>query len=184
MNPRQSGGGYSILCVLDLYKCNLKRNVIAWRRCAGRHVFGIVVRRLIFCSAAAATSAPTTTAATATTTPGALARTEHLHLLGGDTQLRVLLAVFLPAVELQPALDQNGRALAEIFVRDFSRAAPERYVDKRCFIDPLVAALDAVVHSQADIRNGRSAWDVSELGVARKIADEDDAIKACHGIAF
>ena len=65
---------------------------------------------------------------------------EHLHPLADDPQLGVLLAVFFPLIELQPALDQHRRALAQVLAGDFGRAAPQRDIDERRFLDPFAAA--------------------------------------------
>src|SRR5215831_17539646 len=110
---------------------NLERNVVARRWAAGGHVLlRFVVLRLVAPSATAAATA-------ARTAPAAFARAEHLQPFADDFQLRVLLPFFFPAIELQAAFDQNGRALAEIFVCDFCSAPPERDIDKRGFVDPL-----------------------------------------------
>ena len=44
--------------------------------------------------------------------------------------------------------------------------------------------LHAIVHGQADIRHGRAAGDVAQLGVAGQIADQDDAVEAGHGYSL
>jgi len=92
----------------------------------------------------------------------------------------MFLAVFFPTIELQPAFDQHGRALAEIFIGDFGRAAPQRDIDERDLVDPLIAALHSVVHGQADVGHSRAAGDVPQLGIAGQVSDQDNAVKACH----
>jgi hypothetical protein len=158
------------------YSPELKWDIVAWRRAAsGRVLLRFIVMRLI------ATAAAATAAASAATTTGTVLSTKHLEPIGGDFQLRVLLAIFFPAIELEPAFDQNGRSFAKILVRDLGRAAPKRDVDESDLIDPLIAAFDSIVHSQADIGDGRAAGDVPQFWIAGQISDEDDSVKACHG---
>ena len=107
------------------------------RSAAGRRRACIVrIRR----TAVASPPAPPPRSAAASAAAAALARAEHLQPLADDFELRVLLAVLFPAVELEAAFDQHGRALAEVFVGDFRGAAPQRDVDERGFVDPLIAA--------------------------------------------
>src|ERR1700733_13502126 len=92
----------------------------------------------------------------------------------------MLLAILFPAIKFETTLDKQRRALARVLVHDFSSAAPECDVDERRFINPLIALFDAVVDCEPDIRNGRAAGDVTQLRIAGQIADQDNAIKACH----
>ena len=122
-------------------------------------------------------------AASAAATAAAFAA-EHLHPLADDAELVILLAVLFPAVELQPPFDQNRRALAEIFTGNFGGSAPERHVDKRRFLDPFaVGVLAPVVDGQADFGDRHAAGDVSQLRIARQVADQDHSIEAGHGEA-
>src|SRR5688500_16404232 len=108
----------------------------------------------------AATAACAAAAGTAT-----LTRPEHLQSLADDLELGVLLAVLLPAVELQPAFNQHRRALAEILVGDFGGAPPQRDVYKGCFFDPLIAALHPFIARQPDIRNRRATGYVAQFRI-------------------
>src|SRR5947208_17144033 len=120
-----------------MFVANLEGDVVVRRRAAGVRVIGFVILRLVVATATAA-PASTGTAPTSTAAAGTFFRAKHLQLVSGDFQLAVLLAVLFPAIELEPTFDQHGRAFAEILVGDFGRAAPQRDIDKRNLVDPLL----------------------------------------------
>src|SRR5678816_3247922 len=92
----------------------------------------------------------------------------------------MFLAVFFPTIKLQPAFDQHGRPSAEILVGDFGRSAPERDIDERDFVNPLIAALYSVIDGEPNVGHGCAAGDVPQLGIAGQISDQDNSVKACH----
>ena len=73
---------------------------------------------------------------------------------------------------------------AQVFVRYFRRTCPQSDIDKRRFVDPLIApsstrSLTAKVMS----RNSRPAGDIAQLGISGEIAHQDDAIITCHTLS-
>src|SRR5262245_3464442 len=117
-------------------------------------------------------------AATAST---ATAAAEHLHSLADDFEFGALLAVRFPLVELEPALNEHRRALAQIFAGHFRRPPPKRDIDKGDFLHPLAGLiLAAIVDGQSDFRNCHPALQILHLEIAGDVAHRNDAVKAGH----
>src|SRR5262245_30665011 len=151
----------------------LERNfVVGWALRFGALILGNAAR-----SAFATTGA----ASTASLGPPFAASADHLHAVGDNLELRALLAVGLPLFELEPSLDQHAGAFAEVFVGNFGSSPPERHIDERRFVDPLIVLLDPVVDRQPDIGDRSAAGDIAQLGVARQVAHQDDPIVTGHG---
>src|SRR5262245_41762362 len=129
-----------MLMFVATFIIQLERDIVVRWRTAAWHVLRFIV------GVSTPTTATTASAATATAATSAVLRTEHLQLVGGNFQFGMLLAVLFPTIELQPAFDQYRRALAQILIGDFSRPAPQRDVDERDFVHPLIALLHSVVH--------------------------------------
>src|SRR5690606_37385685 len=98
-------------------------------------------------------------------------------------ELAAALAVALPRVELEAALDEDLAALLHVAVDGLPRAAPGLDVDEAGLLDLLVvvAADVGAVHGEAERHDGGAAGRGTALGVARKTPDEQDLVEVGHG---
>jgi hypothetical protein len=121
-------------------------------------------------------------AAAVPATAAAALGTDHLHPLANDFQLRVLLAVLLPLIELEASFDKDRRAFAEVFAGDFRRPAPERDIDERDLFDPFAGllVLAAVVDRDADVGDRHAALEVADFHIAGQVAHHNNAVEAGH----
>ena len=96
-------------------------------------------------------------------------------------QLGPFLTVGFPLVQLEPAFDQHRRTLAEVLAGHLRRAAPQRHVDERRFLDPL-ARLDSCGDRSRPSRY-RSPPDrsgVPDFHVPRQVSHQDHAVETGH----
>src|SRR5206468_2484831 len=107
------------------------------------------------------------TTSTAASSSTAAFRAHHLHPFANHAQLRSLLAVLFPSVVLQPTLDQDRRAFAEVFAGDFRGPAPQGDIHKRRFLDPFaVLSLAAVIDGHANVSDRSAALQITNFDVA------------------
>src|SRR5581483_34609 len=111
------------------------------------------------------------------------AAAEELHGVGDDLHRLPLGAVLrLPFAPLEPAVDRDRAALREVLRAVLALVPPDRDVEVVRLLGPLAgrAVLAARVDGEAEAADRRAARRVPQLGVAREVADEHDAIDVCH----
>src|SRR5207244_9473091 len=94
----------------------------------------------------------------------------------------LLPALFVvPCIQLEPAFDENGTTLLQIFARDFGEPRPEDDIDIRDFF-AFFAAVEGVltINSNAEVANGAAFGGITHFGIARQISEENDFIKTGH----
>src|SRR5262245_61556523 len=163
---------------------SLKRNFVFGRGRRGRRAAGALAaasgRRTGRRVAIVAAAVVILVLVLATAASAALAA-DHLHPLANHAQLGTLLAVFFPLLELQPAFDQDRRALAQVFARDLGRATPHRHVHERRLFDPLTGlVLAAVVDGEAHVGHGHPALQIPDFDVASQVPEQDYAVETGH----
>src|SRR5215208_5546949 len=113
------------------------------------------------------------------------ATAEELHGVGDHLDCLPLRAVLrLPLAPLEPAVDTDGAALREVLRAVLALRAPDGDVEVIRLLRPLARrrVLAARVHREPEAADGHSARRMAELGVAREVADEDDAVDVGHAL--
>src|SRR5262245_19059818 len=110
-------------------------------------------------------------------------RVDELEVLDDDADLAVLLAVLLPGVELEAALQEDLPALLHVAGDGLARAAPGFAVEETGLLDLLAGLLAVVgaVHGQAEGHDRGAPLSGAALGVAREAADQQDFVQVGHG---
>lgn len=84
---------------------------------------------------------------------------------------------FLPRIILEPALDQNGLTLLEILGDVLGMLLPRRAVNETGFVYALaLRGSVTVVDGEAQAADGGTSTGVSQVGVFRESAKEDDFV--------
>ena len=79
----------------------------------------------------------------------------------------MLLAVLLPLVEFQTALDEDGGPFAKILSQDFGSPPPKGNVHESDFFNPFTGCVFAfVIDGNADIADLGAIWDGPKLGIS------------------
>src|SRR5690606_18224754 len=124
-------------------------------------------------------------AATAATADLAAAVTpaEHLHLLGDDLGGPAILALLvLPLARLQPALDVDRAARAEVFVGDLAQAVEEDHPVPFGVL-PALAGVPVLADARGgdrDVADRAAVGRIAHLRVATEVADQDHLVDRCH----
>src|SRR5664279_2148846 len=171
----------------------LKRNVIvhvveAGRRLRRRPVrrCGSRARRRRRALVARAAAIAAVFAARGRTGAQAFAATEHLHVAGDDLGRVLLDAILvLPLAGFQAPFDVDRAALLQIFAGDLGKLVVEDdTVPFRLFrFVAGLLVLPAARCRDADVADGAAVGRVANLGVAAEVADDDDFVDRCHGMA-
>src|SRR5579883_120593 len=104
-------------------------------------------------------------------------RAEHLHVVDHDLRRFALVPVFIVvAANHEPPLDETVRTLLEVRVAGFAEPVPGDDIHEgRLFL------ISRIVDRQRELRYALARLRVPDLGISRKIADQDDAIvRTCH----
>ena len=107
------------------------------------------------------------------------AAAEELDAVGDDLDRLALGAVLgLPLAPVEAAVDPDRAALGEVLRAALGLVAPDGDVEVVRLVGPLAGhcVLAARVHGDAELAHGGPARGVAQLGVARQVADEDDAV--------
>src|SRR6266536_104273 len=113
----------------------------------------------------------------------ALAAAEELHRVGDHLDGLALRAVLrLPLAPLEPAVDADGAPLREVLRAVLALVSPDGDVEVVGLFRPLArgAVLAARVDREPQAAYRHAARRVPELGVAREVADQDDAVDVGH----
>src|SRR6266542_3347568 len=107
------------------------------------------------------------------------ARCEELDGVGDDLDALALAAVLgLPLAPLEAPVDRDRPALGQVARAVFAQRAPDRHVEVVGPVVPLAAAavLPARVAGDAQRADRRAGAGGAQLGVAREVAGEHDAV--------
>src|SRR5439155_11532740 len=113
-----------------------------------------------------------------------VAPAEELDVLGDDLDRLPLAAVLrVPLAPLEASVDPDGPALREELGAAFGLPAPDGHVEVVGLVGPLPGlVLTPRVYGETQAAHGRAARRVPELGVARQVPDEHDAVDVGHGL--
>src|SRR5262249_16835549 len=91
----------------------------------------------------------------------------------------------LPLAPLEAPVDRDRAALREVLGAVLALVAPDGDVEVVRLLGPFTggAVLAARIDGQPEAADGGPAWRVPELGVARQVSDEDDAVDVGHVFA-
>src|SRR5581483_3057803 len=111
------------------------------------------------------------------------ATAEELDALGDDLDRLALAAVLgLPLPPVEAAVDSDGAALREVLRAALRLVAEDGDAEVVGLVDPLARLVAApAVHRDAQAAHGSAARRVPQLGVARQVPDEHDAVDVGHG---
>src|ERR1044071_1666734 len=107
---------------------------------------------------------------------------EELDRVGDDLDRLALRAVLrLVLAPVQATVDGHRPSLGEVLRAALALVAPDRDVEVVGLLAPLAGGgvLAARVDGETQAAHGRPARGMAELGVARQVSDEDDAVDAC-----
>ncbi|SPS02633.1 membrane hypothetical protein [Cupriavidus taiwanensis] len=113
----------------------------------------------------------------------ALARTQHLHLVGNDLSgVLVLAGLILPFAGADAAFDIDRRALAQVLGCDLGHLAEHRYTMPLGGFLHLAGllVLVAVGGGNANVGDRIAAGHISGFRVCTQVAHEDDLVYGCH----
>src|SRR5581483_7997095 len=115
---------------------------------------------------------------------GVPAAAEELDALGDDLHGLPLRAVLrLPLAPVEPAVDADGAALAQVLRTRLGLVAEDRHVEVVRLVDPLARLVTAAaVDRDAKLADGGAARRVPELGVLGQVPDEHDPVDVRHGV--
>src|SRR5262249_13431538 len=111
------------------------------------------------------------------------AAAEELHGLGDDLDGLALRPVLrLPPAPRPPPVDPDRPALGQVLRAALALVAPDGDVEVVRLVRPLAgrAVLLARVDGDPQLADGGAARRVAQLGVAREVPDEDDAVDVGH----
>src|SRR5581483_4286943 len=107
----------------------------------------------------------------------------ELHRLRHDLDRLALAAVLrLPFAPIEATVDRDGPALREVLRARLGLVAEDGDAEVVRLVDPLARLVaPPAVHGDAEAADRRAARRVPELGIARQVADQDDAVDVrCH----
>src|SRR5438309_1491952 len=106
---------------------------------------------------------------------------EELDALGDDLDGLALASVLgLPLAPVEPAVDRDRAALAQVLGAALGLVAEDRDPEEVRLVDPLPRLVPPPsVDGDAEVANGRAARRVPQLGVPRQVPDPYDAVAVC-----
>src|SRR5947209_13657130 len=110
------------------------------------------------------------------------AGSEELDALGDDLHRLALRPVLrVPLAPVQPAVDADGAALAQVLRARLGLVAEDRHVEVVGLVDPLAGLVAAAaVDGDAQAADCGAAGRVPELGILRQVPDEHDTVDVRH----
>src|SRR5262245_12839117 len=101
-------------------------------------------------------------------------------LVRHDRESRLALAVPLPGVLAQAAVDEQEVALRLVLGERLARLAVDLYVHEHRLVAALAVAREAAVRGQPQVGHGGAARQVLELGVGHEAARQRHAVEIGH----
>jgi hypothetical protein len=90
---------------------------------------------------------------------------EQLDIICHDFDFGTVLAFLFPAVLAEFAVNAYLFAFNQVLVQRFPLPAPENYVEKVCFVNPLIAGFPPAVNSNGELAHRLTAGSVLEFRV-------------------
>src|SRR5713226_6600668 len=103
-----------------------------------------------------------------------LFRLEHPEIVRDDFEAAMLLTVLFPFARLDAPLDENQRALLEIFLRDLGLLSPhDDLVPFGALLALAVLVFVALIRRHRKIRNGRTSTSEARFGISAEAPHQD-----------
>ena len=101
-------------------------------------------------------------------------------LLGDDADRELVLTILLVGLDLEPAFDVNGHALADILLHDLGETVPALNRVPGGLLLAIMAALVAARGGDAEPGDAAVAVDVAHLGVVADVTKDRDLVDRPH----